>query len=129
VFKQIKHITVFLLASIILFNSTHLNELGKTPFLLMHYSDHHHIHPEDSFFDFLYKHYIQQQQADSDQDRESDAHLPFKAHTFHFDLSPFLLTDNIAPVIPDPVSGIYFNHAATCILSRIREAWQPPKIG
>lgn len=121
---------VLVLAMTIFLHTTHLSELSKAPFVFIHYSDHHQRHPQDSFRDFLYKHYIQDQKAESEQDRNSDSHLPFKAHTFHFDLSVFDPTArSIQPVINALFEPALFPATKSPLLSRSGENWNPPKIG
>jgi hypothetical protein len=127
--RPIKNGLVIVLATTIFLHATHLGELSKTPYLFVHFSEHLERHPKDSLFDFLYKHYISNQQADSEPDHNSDKQMPFKTHVFHFDLSPFILADQILAIPIVQWGLIEFPTYGSRLLFRAYETWHPPRIG
>lgn len=51
----------------------HLDEQVKLPYKFTHYFEHKALHPHDSIVAFLYKHYVLNQNAESEKDKKNDA--------------------------------------------------------
>ena len=121
---------VVLLTSCILAGTIHLDELARVPFLLHHFSEHKQQHPADSFWAFLYKHYVVNQKADSGADKKSDSQMPFKSAQdidSHFSVASLQNCHHQLIPLTGTVITCYY-HAAE-VLSQTYDIWQPPKIG
>ncbi len=73
-------IITFFLILVIFGGAIHFDELLKAPVLFRHYSKHKTQHPNDSPISFLYKHYILNQNAESENDGASDSQMPIKSN-------------------------------------------------
>lgn len=124
-----KKVITFILALSILGGSIHADELCKLPMLLKHFKEHKKQHPSDTSIDFIYKHYITYQKAESKQDQQSDTNLPFKSpQSFHFHIAPFVSEISISEELFDVLKICHFPHYISSVLSLSSDKWQPPQL-
>lgn len=124
-----KKVMVFIMALSILGGSIHADELSKLPMLLKHYKEHKRLHPSDSSLDFIYKHYIAFQKAESNKDQQSDSKLPFKsAQAFHSHLSPFVTDHSSVESIIGSFIICHYTFYNSTVLSHCSDIWQPPQL-
>lgn len=124
-----KKAIAYLLVFTIMGASIHIDELAKLPMLFSHYIEHKKQHPTDTAFDFLYKHYVLNQAAESTRDKSSDAQLPFKStQTFHSHFTPFVCENKTVELKIESNQITYqpltVSKAFTCSL----DIWQPPQL-
>lgn len=124
-----KRVIVYLLVFTIMGASIHIDEFAKLPMLFSHYFEHKKQHPTDTTFDFLYKHYVLNQAAESANDKSSDAQLPFKStHSFQSHFTPFVCENKKVIVLIELGQITYLpisvSKAFTCSL----DIWQPPQL-
>jgi len=123
-----KRFLVIILTITIIGSTLHLDELTKVSFLSEHYSQHKLQHPQDGFFVFLYKHYILNQKAESENDKKSDSRLPFKSSQNYFShFSPFTLESFCIIRIGSSAIALNTPFKKCIILSVYFNIWQPPK--
>lgn len=108
--------------------SFHIDELTKLPYLLTHYTEHCRLHPNDSFMNFLAKHYILNQSADSEKDKHSDEQLPYKSwQNIIPHIAPFIFAEVINMPIPVGMcSTVIFPPLIPVYQSVSFRHWQPP---
>ena len=125
-----KKIISIVLILLILFETSSLKELIKTPVLIHHYFEHITIHPKDNFISFILKHYSDKQESDSAHDKKTDAQLPFKStDSFPANISAFIITETkISAVILNIESSAFFTGCDSNIFTRSFDIWQPPKL-
>ncbi len=124
-----KRIITVILASTIIGSAIHLDELVKFPFLIHHYSEHKAQHPDDSILTFLYKHYILNQQAESEKDKKSDSKMPFKsAQTFHSHFTPFIFEHQTIRVVNNTSIKVFVPFKEIKIPTVFFDIWLPPKV-
>ena len=124
-----KRVLSVILIFVILGDQIQLMEVARIPFLFRHFSEHKNRHRGDSAITFLYKHYVVNQKAESDQDKKSDAQLPFKSlrtPDTHF-VACVLINKPVKEVF-EPVDAYYRPYTPGKLLSRPVDIWQPPKI-
>lgn len=128
-FNKMKKLMVFIMALSILGGSIHADELCKLPMLLQHYKEHKKQHPSDSSIDFIYKHYIAFQKAESKKDQQSDSTLPFKSsQAFHSHLSPFVNELSNVELIIGSLPICHYSFYNSTVLSHCSDIWQPPQL-
>ncbi|MBL0341849.1 MAG: hypothetical protein IPP71_13475 [Bacteroidetes bacterium] len=126
----IHNFLAFILSISILGGVIHMDEIGKIPMLFKHFSEHKALHQNDTVFDFLYKHYISIQKADSEKDKNSNTQLPFKSnkklvsHYFPFIFENKSVQYNLIPFIK---RYVLFHKVKS--IAGFSAIWQPPKIG
>lgn len=128
--KRMKKVIAHLLLWSIISGTFHLDELIRLPFLIGHYSEHKLLHPGDSVSEFLYKHYILNQKAESEKDKKSDSQMPFKSpQSFGSHLSQFAFDEKQSVQPTNQNSATFFSPYTNvydgCIFFSI---WQPPKV-
>lgn len=125
-----RKVTAILLVFFMFGNALPLPELVKLPFLIHHYNEHKALHPSDSVFTFLYKHYILNQKPESQDDKNSDRQMPFKsAQTFHHYFCPFAFENKPEKVANNPVRRFYLPVKEMKTTNGFFSFWQPPKVG
>ena len=128
-----KKVIVIFLCLQILSGNTFGMELMKVHSAVAHYFDHEsHEHPGESFFDFLYEHYVA-----CDHDDETGGHcdeeMPFKhcgdCCNHHVVVLPFTLPEEEVNIsIPDFTIQFPVEAKTQFVSSCDIAIWQPPKI-
>lgn len=124
-----KKVLVIILSFSILGGSIHADELSKLPMLLKHLKEHKKQHPADSSVDFIFKHSITFQKAESKKDQRSDSKLPNKSsHNFHAHFSPFVCEHTATEPHIRLAQICHFTYYNATVLSRSADKWQPPQL-
>lgn len=107
----------------------HFDELVKFPFMVNHYFEHKQSNSDISFLAFLNNHYILHKKAESEQDKKSDAQLPYKSNqAFHAHVVLVALANETIEVVSESMDFIFTPYTVTKALTRPFDIWQPPKI-
>ena len=123
-----KRFFVIVLIITIIGSTLHFDELTKISFLSEHYCQHKLEHPQDGIFVFLYKHYILNQKAESENDKKRDSKLPFKSSQNYFShFSPFTLESFSIIRISSSAIKLDTPFKNCIVLSIYFNIWQPPK--
>lgn len=124
-----KKVIAYLLVFTIMGASIHIDELAKLPMLFSHYIEHKKQHPTDTAFDFLYKHYVLNQTAESAKDKNSDAKLPFKStQTFHSHFTPFVCENKKIELNIESAKTTYLPLEVSKAFNCSIAIWQPPQL-
>lgn len=124
-----KKVIAYILVFTIMGASIHIDELAKLPMLVSHYIEHKKQHPADTAFDFLYKHYVLNQKAESAKDKSSDAQLPFKSSQIsHAHFSPFVSQNQEANLLIEAQQITYLPLEVSKAFSCSIAIWQPPQL-
>ena len=111
-------------------SATELHQFLKFPILLEHYQDHKTLKPNLSFLDYLFNHYLNENQNSGH--KEKDQQLPFKSYEdcaglsilAHLPVQPKELTPKPNCVYSNSI--VTFNEESL-ISSYLANIWQPPK--
>jgi hypothetical protein len=120
-------IALFLLLAVA-FPQAGLYQLMKLPALTHHFNEHQITDPELGIAEFLFLHYRELENYDSD--AHEDMKLPFKSFEYNFASAPIAYTEKIE------FSGFVFNDIETTLFFDYQEqntihipntVWQPPR--
>ena len=125
-----KKLIAILLISAIGGDSIRIGELMKLPNLVLHFSEHKSTHPGDTGMAFLIKHYIEDQQPESENDKNSDAKLPYKSSlNIQSHITSIVFSDNTIHFIIDPIEKSFLKYQESTTSSCFIDIWLPPKMG
>ncbi len=123
-----KFVAIILLSAVIC-SAVKLDEVVKLPLLVRHYYEHRSTHSNLSFSDFLFKHYVLNQKAESEKDKKRDTQLPFKSNhqtTFHFTFATY--NTNVHNIVLFPITVNFLINPLLRISKRSQDIWLPPKV-
>ena len=118
---------IFLFAYLV--SATELHQLMKLPSLLEHFAEHQGLKRQITFSQFLYQHYMLNDDGDNDQQEETK--LPFKSHDHCISMgAAFFVVPAFTLALKPPVAEVKtYNIYSSLFLTYSCPAaiWQPPK--
>lgn len=128
--SEMKKLVTYILLFTFIGATLHIDEVAKLHYLMVHYKEHKVLHPHDTFYTFIEKHYTSHEKFDSPNDEKRDAQLPYKSsQNFHSNFTPFIFENLHTSLFTIVCNGeIMFAFLSPAITKAFIAIWQPPQL-